>query len=398
MSNEKKIILLFTDYYLPGYRAGGPVRTIANMVENLGDDFKFLIITRDRDLNEDKPYQDCKINQWNSVGKASVFYLSPDQLRLRNIASLMRDTAYDVLYFNSFFSPRFTCFPLLIRRFGIAWGKPIILAPRGEFGKGALRIKPVRKSVYIWATKLLHICDNMTWQASSPYEAMDITRIVGRSATKIRVAPDLLPRLSGKANHSANRASSRTEGELRVIFLSRISPIKNLEFLLDVLQKVTSPLALNIYGPIEDQAYWHKCQQLMARLGNNVSVTYRGPIKPESVSAIFSAHDVFVFPTQGENFGHVIYEALSAGTSVIVSDKTPWLADKSGALEILPLPDKASWIQTIESWADFSPSDYFKQRVAAYSYSKKYLEDSDALEANRKLFEDHDHPQLFKTP
>lgn len=397
MSNEKQIILLFTDHYLPGYRAGGPVRTIANMVENLGDDFKFLIITRDRDLNEDNPYQDCKINQWNTVGKASVFYLSPDQLSLRNIAFLMRATAHDILYLNSFFSPRFTCFPLLIRRFSIARSEAIVLAPRGEFGKGALRIKPVKKSVYIWAAKLLHIFENITWQASSPYEAMDITRIVGRSAKKIHVAPDLLPRISGNANHSTNRAPSRTEKELRVIFLSRISPIKNLEFLLDVLQNVASPLSLNIYGPIEDQAYWNKCQQLMARLGNNVTVTYRGPIKPESVPAIFSAHDVFVFPTQGENFGHVIYEALSAGTSVIVSDKTPWLADKSGALEILPLSDKASWIQAIESWAGFSSSDYSKQREAAYSYSKKYLEDSDAMDANRKLFEDHD-PQLFKTP
>jgi glycosyltransferase involved in cell wall biosynthesis len=389
MSSEKRTILLFADHYLPGYRAGGAVRTIANMVENLGDDFKFLIITRDRDLNENNPYQDCKINQWNSVGKASVLYLSPDKLRLLNIASLMRDTAYDVLYLNSFFSCRFTCYPLFIRRFGISWGKHVVLAPRGEFGKGALRIKSVRKYIYIWAAKLLHIYDNMSWQASSPYETMDITRTIGHRAKKIHVAPDLLPVLSGKDYHSSNRASSRMEEGLRVIFLSRISPIKNLEFLLEILLSVTSPLSLNIYGPIEDQTCWHKCQQLIARLGNNVTVAYCGPIKPESVQAIFSAHDVFVFPTQGENFGHVIYEALSAGTSVIVSDKTPWLADQSGALKVLPLTNRASWIQAIESWADFSIKDYSKQREAAYSYAKKYLKDSDALNANRKLFDDH---------
>lgn len=387
MSNEKKTILLFTDHYLPGYRAGGPVRTIANMVENLGDDFKFLIITRDRDLNEGNPYQDCKINQWNSVGKASVFYLSPDQQRLRNIASLMRETAYDVLYLNSFFSPRFTILPLFIRRFNFSLDKHTILAPRGEFGEGALRIKSIRKSVYIWAAKSLHIFDNLTWQASSPYEALDITRVIGCSEKKIHVAPDLLPQLSGKDYHSFDQDSSRIKGGLRVIFLSRISPIKNLEYLLDVMQNVTLPLSLNIYGPIEDQACWHKCQQLMTSLGNNVNVTYCGSSKPESVTSIFSAHDVFAFPTQGENFGHVIYEALSAGTSVIVSDKTPWLADQLGALEVLPLTDKASWTQAIERWANFSPSDYAKQREAAYSYSKKYLEGSDALEANRQLFD-----------
>lgn len=34
-------ILTLADYYLPGYKAGGPIRTLANMVDMLGDEFKF---------------------------------------------------------------------------------------------------------------------------------------------------------------------------------------------------------------------------------------------------------------------------------------------------------------------------------------------------------------------
>ena len=38
----------------------------------------------------------------------------------------------------------------------------------------------------------------------------------------------------------------------------------------------------------------------------------------------FSGYDAFLFPTFSENYGHVIVEALSVGTLVIISDRTPW--------------------------------------------------------------------------
>ena len=49
-------ILTFVDYYLPGYKAGGPIRTIANMVSQLGGEFEFLIVTRERDFLDTVPY------------------------------------------------------------------------------------------------------------------------------------------------------------------------------------------------------------------------------------------------------------------------------------------------------------------------------------------------------
>jgi hypothetical protein len=40
----KKKILCFADYYLQGYKAGGPIQSIANLVENLSDEFEFPMI------------------------------------------------------------------------------------------------------------------------------------------------------------------------------------------------------------------------------------------------------------------------------------------------------------------------------------------------------------------
>ena len=47
-------------------------------------------------------------------------------------------------------------------------------------------------------------------------------------------------------------------------------------------------------------------------------------MKPDEVLDVFSKNDIFLFPTKGENFGHVIYEALSVGCIPIISDQTPW--------------------------------------------------------------------------
>ena len=48
----KTTILSSVGYYLPGYKAGGPIRTLANMVDRLGDEFQFKIVTLDRDFGD----------------------------------------------------------------------------------------------------------------------------------------------------------------------------------------------------------------------------------------------------------------------------------------------------------------------------------------------------------
>jgi glycosyltransferase involved in cell wall biosynthesis len=55
-----------------------------------------------------------------------------------------------------------------------------------------------------------------------------------------------------------------------------------------------------------------------------VRVTYNGTLEPAEVRTTFASHDLFLFPTLGENFGHVIAESLSASCPVLCSDQTPW--------------------------------------------------------------------------
>ena len=59
-------ILTFKKYYLPGYRGGGPIRTLSNMASQLND-YTFNIITYDRDLNETRSYNGIIPGSWNKI-------------------------------------------------------------------------------------------------------------------------------------------------------------------------------------------------------------------------------------------------------------------------------------------------------------------------------------------
>lgn len=189
-------ILVFVDYFLPGFRAGGPIRTIANMIAHLGDTFAFRVVTRDRDLGDEVPYSSVQVDSWNVVGNTEVFYASPANDRLSGLMRLMRQTPHDLVYLNSYFSWRSAGLPLLLRWLGIVPCRPVVLAPRGEFSPGALALKAGKKRLYIGLAGWLGLYRQVCWQASSEQEAEDIRRALGDSALRVMVAPNLLPPLA----------------------------------------------------------------------------------------------------------------------------------------------------------------------------------------------------------
>ena len=90
LTDNVPIILCFVEYYLPGYCSGGPVRSIVNFVDHLGDEFDIRIVTHDRDALDSEPYPNVQIDAWNKVGKAQVFYALIRRLTLWNCKSNIR--------------------------------------------------------------------------------------------------------------------------------------------------------------------------------------------------------------------------------------------------------------------------------------------------------------------
>ncbi len=384
MTYSRPTILVLNGHYLPAFKAGGPVRSIANLIEAMGDEFDFRVICADRDLGDGEPYREIARDRWISVGRTPVHYTFPGLQSLSGLAHIVRETPHDILYLNSFFSPRFTIRPLVARRLGLIPSRPLVIAPRGEFSSGALALKAAKKQAWIGIGGRLGLFSDVTWQASSEHEADDIRAALPKHARSIHVARNLPAPLATKPPTHAPRAPSEP---LRIIFLSRISPKKNLGYALRALSQVEAPVAFSIYGPPEDATYQAECERLAAQLPPHVRVRWFGPVDPADVPRVMAEHDLFFLPTRGENFGHVVAEALGAGTPVLLSDTTPWRGlAQLGIGDDLPLAEPAAFVAAIERTAAQSAQEAMARRERASTYARQRHQNMADIEANRQLF------------
>lgn len=377
-------ILTFTGYYLPSYKAGGPVKTIENMVENLSDDFEFYIITRDRDIGEHRSFKNVILDEWNQVGNAKVFYLNPENINKDSFNKLFELIQPDVIYLNSFFDPIFTILPLRLNK---TWNKKIVLAPRGEFSSAALRLKKWKKKIFLLIGKTIKLYENVVFQASSEFEEDDILKHLS-SNVKIVRAIDLPSRGQLDVDLTSLKTNFPKDNDaFKIIFLSRISPMKNLDFILDLFLEIEKKIEFDIYGPIEDSDYWAFCEEKIKKISTNIIITYKGSVSPNDIQATFANYDLFLFPSRGENYGHVIAESLSAGTRVLISDKTPWnnLKEKNLGWDI-KLEDKPGFIDVINSFSLNLIVERKKDRSKVVNALKLLLLDPKKVEENRKLF------------
>lgn len=380
----RPVILTLTGCYLPGYKAGGPLRSIVSLVASLGDGFEFRVLCADRDLGDAAPYAEVPLDRWTPVGEAMVHYTSPWARTLFGLARIIRATPHDVLYLNSFFSPDFTILPLVARRLGLIPKRPLVIAPRGEFSPGALALKSVKKRLYLSLAKSTGLLSGATWQASAEAEAADIRAALGPQVENAHVAVDLPePLPDTPPPHRSRKAGA----PLRIVFLSRISPKKNLDYALRALAKVASPVAFSIYGPPEDVVYLAECKRLARNLPAHVSVCWHGPVEPVEVPRIMADHDLFFLPTRGENFGHVIAEALGAGTPVLIADTTPWRnLSELGVGDDLPLLPAQAFVEAIDRAAAQLPEEASAKRTRAFAFARRRQQGGADIEANRMLF------------
>ncbi|MFA0911328.1 glycosyltransferase [Vibrio cholerae] len=375
----KKIkVLTFSGYYLPGYKGGGPIKTIKNLFFHTSDIVNYKLVTSDRDLDDATAYDKIKCNEWNELSNVSVFYSSPNITGLKSIVRVLLEKDYELIYLNSFFSIKFSFFPLIIAKI---LGKKIILGPRGEFSLGALGIKSSKKKCFLFIYKLLGLHKKVVFQASTVFEANDIRRVLGND-TDVIIAEDI-----GSQEFSEHMVPRQT-AMLKAVFISRISPMKNLHVALDILKQVKQPLEYHIYGPIEDEVYWQRCMTIIEGLPAHITVKYMGSLMPDEVVLTLNQYDVFFFPTAGENYGHVIAEALCSGLPILVSDATPWRnLEQKGIGWDLPLSNLYAFSAVLDYLAAMPSEQHLEMRYKVLEWSKFKFSQRDAIEANVTMFE-----------
>ena len=387
----KPVVLALAAWYLPGYKAGGLVRSLASLVEWLGDEIDFRLVARNHDFRDEAPYPHATTGRWQRVGNADVLYVAERDLGWRFMRQLLRTTRHDVLYLNSLLSPAFTITPLVLRRLRLVPRRPVVLAPRGELAPGALALKPAKKLPYLLAARVAGLYQDVTWQAATPAEEADVRRWFGPHA-RVAVAPDLPPRSSDSADEPAPDLPPKQPGRVRAVFLSRIARVKNLDGALEILRQVRADTALDVYGHVQDAAYWAECQELLRALPANVRVAYGGEVSPAQVLPTLRGYDLFFLPTYGESYGHVILEAMRVGCPALISDRTPWRnLEHERAGWDLPLDAPLAFARAIDRVAAMDGETHRAWSRGARAYAERHAGAGAAVEAvalNRRLFLD----------
>lgn len=374
----KSKILIFIDWYKPGFKAGGPIRSISNLVSQLSTHYEFYIITRDTDYIETTPYPNINPNKWNHVDSSKVFYLSSKNQNKTTIKKLIEEIKPDIVYCNSLYSPKFTLTPIRIAK---KLNIKTVLAVRGMLSRGSLSVKSHKKKVFLAFIKSIGLFNKTTFHATGIDEANDIKNVFGKNIKTV-VAQNL-----PENKTIPFKPKSKKSNELKMVFVGRIAPEKNTLFAIEQLEDCNECIFLDIYGPIYSKEYYNLCLEAINLLPNKIVVNYKGVLNHELLDETLSNYHVLYLPSTGENFGHSILEGMSNSCIPIISDKTPWkdLESKKVGFDIpFDTPEEYSWV--IDKLAKMDELQLNEMSKNAYDYAQTIINNEELKEEYHQLF------------
>jgi glycosyltransferase involved in cell wall biosynthesis len=135
-------------------------------------------------------------------------------------------------------------------------------------------------------------------------------RVWGRGVDTERFAPD-------HRNDAARRQNGPPDA-VQLLYVGRLTPEKDLPTLFRAYRAASAkrpgvPLHLVLAG---DGAYSSRMRHLAPP-----NVTFTGYVDGPALSQVYSAADIFVFPSRVETLGNVVLEAMASGLPVIGADQ-----------------------------------------------------------------------------
>lgn len=184
-----------------------------------------------------------------------------------------------------------------------------VVSPRGMLTPWALRHHVWRKRLAWWLFARRDLLGATMLHATSQDEADELRRLGLRQP--IAVIPNGV--------HERQTRSPAGRKSRRVVFLSRLHPVKGVRELVDAWRSVR-PRGWNLVLAGPDEAGMLPG----LRIAPEDTIDYVGEVEGDRKWALLEDASVVVLPSHSENFGVVVAEALMVGTPVIATHGTPW--------------------------------------------------------------------------
>ena len=373
-------VLIIIPCYLPGFRSGGPQQTVQNICDVFSKSNDIYLVTKNVDFGDTEPY-DVETGKWLKLFGINIMYVKPQDYGRKLFRRLYKQ--FDIILACGLFTSS-TIQMMLVNKNP---SKRLYVAPMGVFSKNALAIKNTKKLLFLRVFSLLGIFKRIIWSFTTEEEYSEAKTAIGDRNIKRFIIAEDLPRAIDFEER--RKKISKSEDVLKVAYLSRIVPKKNLLYAIQILTyQFEGKIAFDIYGIKEDKEYWTQCEAAMKNLPKNVKYNYCGFIKPDESVRIFSDHDIFLFPTRGENFGHVIYEALAGGCLPVISDTTPWkdFYEKQCG-NVIELNNTEGFRNAIQSYLNMPSEEFKRMKINAISFAENKYKASIETSGYKELFD-----------
>lgn len=358
-----KRILIFSYGFHPGENYGGPVVSIRNFIRVFSNRYEIFVVAKNHDLNINNTYKNI-IPGWNQVENSKVIYFADTEIDKVHIKNVICQVNPDIIYLNGLYQARFVLPVLYLSK---RLGKKILLATHGELMPNAIKEKRVKKLLYIYFIKFFLLTKNIYFQGTSIIECNMIKKYFTNDRKSLFYLPHIieLPNITYKD-------VKKISGELKLVYIARIHPIKNLSFALECLSDINGKVDFSIYGPIEDIKYWNKCKNIICKMPSNIVINYYGIAKRKDIYNILTKNDAMILPTKTENYCYSIVEAIFSDCIVLTSNNTPWsdINDyKSGWA--IDLKNRKAFIEALELLINMNNEEYTKILSNNHKYIKE---------------------------
>ena len=357
-------IFICIDWFHPAYKAGGPVQSIANMVAQYQKEgVQFRIFTSNEDL-DGSVNQSVPFDRWIDYNESTqVWYASPKLHTMQVMKREIKNSNAGILFIVGVFSWYFEQLPLFFGK-----GLVKIVSARGMLHPGGLSQKPLKKKIFLALWNMAGISRRYLFHATDTAEKGFIQQAFGKTS-RVFVA--------GNFPHvfRFQPATKKISGSLQLVSIALLSRMKNIALVLEALQHSQHQISYDIYGPIKDEPYWEQCLEIIKMLPANITVMHKGDVVPTKIESVLTNYEVFILPSKSENFGHALYEALSAGKPVITSHYTPFnnlQIQKAG--QNVSVQNVTEITAAIDRFAAMPASEFAAWNTGANKYAAGHLD------------------------